>query len=132
MLFPVKKVHTVRGFTLIEILISVFILGAIAVVYVTATNTLSLTREVREKDIALRIIDKKLESLRAAGYAGVGSSGSFSDDLLSTIPNSSASTTISSYNANIKQVDVSVGWQEIGLPSRYLSGTTLIVDNGGL
>lgn len=127
-----KKSLTARGFTLIEILVSIFILGAIAIIYLTAINTITLTREIRQKDIALRVIDKEIESLRAGGYAGLGSSGSFSDALLSDLPNSSASTTISSYNANIKQVDVSVGWQEVGLPSRYLSATTLIVDNGGL
>lgn len=126
------KAHSTRGFTLIEILVSVFILGAIAVIFATATNTLSLTREMRQKDIALRVIDKQMESLRAAGYAGVGAGGAFSDSLLSALPNSSASTTVSDYNANMKQVDVSVGWQEVGLPERYLVATTLLVDTGGL
>ena len=132
MLFTVNKHLAIRGFSLVEVLISVFILGIAAVIYVTSTNTITLTRQTRFQDIAVRVASQKLATLRAAGYANLGAGGSFSDQLLSSLPAGSASTTISVYNANMKQVTVGVSWKEVRKTERYLSETTLIVDNGGL
>ena len=92
---------------------------------------MGLTRSARHKDIALRVMNHKMEELRSLGYASLPPGGSFSDSLLNALPEGSGSTTIATYNAETKKVTVSVGWRE-GLDPRYLELTTLITETGGL
>ncbi len=121
-----------RGFTLIEVLVSVFVFGSVVILLVGVFNLTLLTRLARQEDIALKIADHKLEELRNDGYAGLPASGSFSDSLLSSLPNSTASTSISDFNAKVKQVIVQVGWQAPSGSTRVMSLTTLITQSGGL
>ena len=90
-----------------------------------------LARDVQHKDIALRVINQKMAGLRAAGYAGLPASGSFSDPQLNALQSASASTSIADYNADTKLVIAGVSW--VGASTtHYLSETTLITKSGGL
>ncbi len=124
--------HTHRGFTLIEVLVSILILGAMLVFYTSSFSATKLTRDAQRKDVALRVIEQKLEELRALTYAGLPASGTFSDPLLTSLPNGIASTTISTYNAAIKKATVGVSWIEGSSTLRYIESTTLITQVGGL
>ena len=121
-----------RAFTLIEVLVTIFIVGVTAVLFAAAVKTLSFTRDVRYEDTALRIASKKLEELRADGYAGLPASSSFSDALLSSLPSASASTTMATYNAKTKKALVQVGWQPPGQSVRVITLVTLVTQTGGL
>jgi len=127
-----KRERFGRGFTLIEVLISIFVLGALVALFTTALMTANITRAARHEDIALKIASYKLEELRALGYANLPASGSFSNSLLSSLASSSASTSISDFNAKTKKAVVSVGWQEGSLGTHIISLTTLITQTGGL
>ena len=126
-----KYEATQEGFTLLEVVITIFILVAMLVFFTASFSTTQLSRIQQHKDIALRVMEQKMETLRAAGYSGVGSSGTFSDALLNSLNSASASTTISDYNGSVKQVMVGVSWVDAST-TFYLSETTLIVNSGGL
>lgn len=110
-----------------------FLLGLMLVFFESSFSSTTLTRNLQRQDIAIRILNQKLEDLRALTYTGLPASGAFSDPSLTSIPNGLASTTLTDYNADTKQVLVGVSWQESSsTPVRYLSVTTLITKNGGL
>lgn len=118
------------GFTLIEVLVAIFLVGTATVLFGAALNTLAFTRSVRYDDTALRIAQQKLETLRAGGYSSLPASGSFSDPLLANLPDGYASTTVSDFNAKTKEVIVEVGWQQAGKATRSISLSTLITQSG--
>jgi type II secretory pathway pseudopilin PulG len=120
------------GFTLIEVVITIFFVILMLVFFQVAAGSLRLAIIQQHKEIAMRVVTKKISTVRASGYANATTSSAFSDPLLASLQNASASTTISSYNANIRQIIVGVTWTELGSTTRYLSASTLLVDSGGL
>lgn len=117
------------GFTLIEIVVSVFLIGAATMLFAASLNTLSFTHAVRYDDIALRIANNKLETLRAGGYDALPASGAFTDPILPSLPQGTASTTITTFNAKTKEVVVQVGWKQ-DAATRVLTIATLITQGG--
>jgi len=124
---------TARGFSFIEIIVSIFIMSIILLLLQPVIRSGVLVRAAKDQGIALAIARNELEILRASGYATLPSSGSFSDDLLGTLPQATTTLAISVYNAKTKQVAVSVLWQEPGsTASSTVSLTTLVTQTGGL
>lgn len=121
-----------RGFTIVEVAVTILLIGVAASLFAVAHNTLSVTRNLSYDDVALRIASTELESLRASGYGALPASGSFASPLLSELPNGSASTSITVLNAKTKQVIVQVGWLQAGQVPRTLELATLITETGGL
>ncbi len=124
--------YTTKGFTLIEILVTIAILGALIALYAATLRTSTLTQETAHEDIALHVANQKLDDLRASGYASLPSSGPFGDTQLGSLPSGAASTTITTFNAKTKQVIVTVSWLEAGRGTHSVSLTTLITQVGGL
>lgn len=123
----------IRGFSLIEAVIAIAIIGIMTVAVGTLLQRLPINgREVRDQDIAIHIARNKIENLRAAGYAALPASGTFTDILLSSLASSSASVAISSFNAKTKQANVTVSWRGVGTTTRTVLLTTLITENSGL
>lgn len=89
-------------------------------------------REVRDQDVALKIARSEVESLRAAGYATLPASGPFTDTLLASLASSTATATITAFNAKTKKVNITVSWRGAGLVTRSVSLTTLITENSAL
>ena len=81
-----------RGFTLVEVIVSIFIIGVMLLLLQAVIRSGVLVRTSKNQNIALAIARNEIENLRASGYAALPSSGSFSDALLSTLP--SATTTL--------------------------------------
>ena len=131
------KVQGVRkkgtGFSLIEVTVA---LGIIGVMLVAVGALLSRrpvdSREVRNQDLALTLVRSELETLRAGGYDALPTSGPFTHMLLPSLAGSSASVAVADFDAETKQVDVSVSWQGAGSVTRSVSLTTLVAQNGGL
>jgi prepilin-type N-terminal cleavage/methylation domain-containing protein len=121
-----------RGFTLIEIIIAVFVLGVAALVFLSAFNTLVLTRSVKHQDVAARIASQEIEDLRAVGYSSLPTSGTFTNSLSSELPSPQLALVVSDYNASIKKTVVTVSWQEVGQGTRSVVLSTLITNTGGL
>lgn len=116
-----------KGFTVIEVVVSLFMLGVVVLVYAAANNTLILNRIAKHQQLAYRIAENELESLRATPYASLPSSGSFVDSSLSNLPNGSGNITVSAYDSKTKQVAVTVAWTEqVSSTSKAVTLTTLI------
>lgn len=126
--------NSVRGFSLIEVIISIFIMGVMLLLMQAVILSGVLVRTSKNQGVALAIARNELESLRTGGYATLPANGSFSDILLSTLPRAATTTlTTSAYNAKTKQVSVSVVWLEPGsTASSTVSLSTLITQTGGL
>ena len=122
-----------RGFTLIEVLVSLFIISVMLLLFQAVLRSASLVTSTRNRDAALSIARNEIEELRATGYDALPSSGPFTDDLLSTLPSGSAAVTISDLNSGTKQVITIVSWQERNrTESSSVSLSTLITKIGGL
>jgi len=122
-----------RGFTLLEVLIALFIVGASIGLYAAVLGVFSVTRTSEHKAVALRIAEHELAQLRAAGYSSLPSSTTFTDTQFSLLPAGATSTlAVTVVNASTKQVVVSVSWSEPGKSTSTVSVGTLLTQNGGL
>ncbi len=122
-----------RGFSLVEVIVSLFILGILLLLFQAVIRSASLVKAAGDQEIATAIARNELEGLRAAGYAALPASGSFADNLLSTLPDATTTLSVSSYTPQTKLVTVAVLWQD---PASSASSTvtlsTLITKVGGL
>lgn len=124
--------QTKSGFSLIEVVITIAIVGLMILVYQGIVSNVILTRTAQNKDIALKIASYKIEELRATGYGSLPASGSFSDSLLNSIPSGTATIAVTTYSQKVKQVAVTVSWTEPNSSQISVVLTTLIADSGGL
>jgi Tfp pilus assembly protein PilV len=122
-----NKSKTNLGFTVIEVLISLFIVGMMLVVFATSLNTITLAKTARYQDLALRIANSKMEELRSLPYNQLPTSGTFTHALLSNLPSGQATQTIEEYNDNTQTVTVSVTWiDSSSQATKQVTLTTLI------
>jgi len=119
------------GFSLIEVVISIFIVGTIVFMSNAILLGAPLIQSAKNQDIALKIAVNEIEGLRALGYSSVPVSGPFSDTLLVSLPSGSANITVSDFNADTKKIEATVSWTERGVPES-VSLSTLITKIGGL
>jgi prepilin-type N-terminal cleavage/methylation domain-containing protein len=120
-----------QGFTVIEVVVSLFIFGMMLLVYVASANTVTLNRSSKNKQVAYRVAASAIEELRATPYAALPTSHAITDPLLSTIPSGAGTVNISTYNAKTKQVVSTVTWRDPGSSqTRSFSLTTLITEGG--
>jgi Tfp pilus assembly protein PilV len=101
-----------NGFSIIEVLITVFLMIITLWIYQITSQSVAVNRGNRFKEIALRIADKKLENIRTTAYGSMPASGSFSDSMMSSLPNGSGTLTVSDLNAKTKDVKVTVSWTD--------------------
>ncbi|MEK7581529.1 MAG: prepilin-type N-terminal cleavage/methylation domain-containing protein [Patescibacteria group bacterium] len=119
------------GFSLIEVLLSVFILIILTAILLTASGTLTLTRQSNLQSTASKIASKKVEDLRNTAFASLPASGPFADPNLSKLPQGAATLTVSNYQSStqIKQVSINVTWV-VNSTTRQVHMDTLIYENG--
>ncbi len=127
-------VRWVSAFSLIEVIVAIFIMGVMLLMLQSVVRSGVLVRASKSDGIALAIARNELESLRDGGYANLPASGSFYDSLLSSLPPAATTTlAVSSFNAKTAQVIVSVIWRDTGTTaSSTVSLSTLITQVGGL
>ncbi len=123
--------HT-RGFSFIEAIISIALLGAILIASSAIVHGVPLMQDSRDQQIALTIAQSELDALRALGYAALPESGSFTDPTLSALASSTAAMTIATFNEKTKRVDVMVSWLARDTTRHTTTLTTLVTQVGGL
>ncbi len=121
-----------RGFSLIEAIVSIALLGVLLLASAALMHSIPLTADARDQDIALKIASTKIDALRALGYVALPASGTFTDPTLNLLASSAATMAIATFNAKTKQVDVTVSWLARDQTPRSLVLTTLITHIGGL
>jgi hypothetical protein len=117
--------------SLIEVIVSMFMITVLLVLYTSALNTVALTRKQTYADMAYHAANKQMESLRDMPNSALPPSGNISDPLLSQLPSGSGSYTVSNYPGfgGMKEIVVTINWndgQSKFVVLRTLSG------NGGL
>ena len=123
--------RTRNGFSLIEIVLSLFVILAIITILLTTTATLRTSRNSNLQSLATEIESRQMETLRNTSYDSLPASGttSFTDSNLAKLPSSTATQTIADYGTDIKQVTLSVSWQESGI-NKNVKMDTLIYKYG--
>lgn len=132
---PIKK----NGFSLIEVIIAVFITGSIVLVVANIPQTIKLITGSQSELKVKESVAKIIEDLRFSGYDNIanGTTG-ISDVKLNSLTNVSGNVIVSECSADTnlcpngevaKKVIVTVTWNENQEPKRF-SITTLIAKGG--
>ncbi len=121
-----------KGFSIIEVVVSLFMLGVILLVYAAANNTLVLNRIAKHQQLAYRIAANEMESLRSGGYTNLPATGSFNDPLLANLPTGTGSIEVGVYDSRTKQVTVRVRWTEPGTTVVKSASVVTLVTSGGV
>lgn len=131
LLMPAQTANSKLGFTLIEVLLSLFFLIAMFTILLSASGTLLHTRTSNLQTAATKIATKQIENLRNTDFASLPGSGTFADSDLSQLPQGTATRTITNYqsSADIKDVLITISYTENGAP-RDVKVETLIYKNG--
>lgn len=119
-----------RGFTLIEIIMTLGILAAALASYSATVYGVTVSNDTRSQETALRAATDELESLRGDGYAALTPGVTFFSGSVSTLlPNGRGTVTVSDFDPGTKRVNVTVTWSG---PSsvRNVSLDTLISETG--
>lgn len=127
-----NNVKKQKGFSLLEIVISIAIIAGLFMLYTVVIGNAFLSKTTKQKDIALKIATHTIEGLRNGGYDALPASGSFSDDNLSRLPSGSGNITVSDYNDMTREVVVTVSWVDSSGNNQSMSLSTLILQAGGL
>jgi len=119
------------GVSLIEVIISMFMLSVLLVFYISALNTVALTRKLRYENLAYHAANKQMEVLRDTAYASLPASGTISDPMLAQIPSGAGSFTVSNYPGygGMKELVVTVTWN-VGVAKSVVLRT--LAGSGGI
>ena len=121
-----------RGFSLIEVLLTIGIIGTILVVFQAVLTSQALVRTTVFEDVALKIAQSELGVLRHGGYAALPASGPVNNADLSLLPSGAETGTVGAFNDGTKRVTVAVAWTDPRAGARSVSLTTLVTTFGGL
>ncbi len=102
------------GFSLVEILLSIFIIIALISVLLTTSASYYQTHRSNLQQLAMSIASKQMETLRNTAFASLPPSGNFTDSDLSKLPQGTATQTLTNYQSStkIKLVTIKVSWTE--------------------
>lgn len=120
-----------QGFTLIEILVSLALIGLVMLVASILISTNELSRNARSTALAQEIVESALERARAEGASSLSNSA-LVDERFSKLPGGSGTIRTSPYDAGLDEVTVEVSWQNSEENSKSISLTTLIAHENGL
>ncbi len=106
--------HSTSGMSLIEVVISMFVLVTLLAFYTSALSTVAGSRKQRYEDLAYHVANKEMEDLRALPYANLPPAGVISDSMLAQIPSGAGAFTVTDYPgfSGIKEIVVTVTWTD--------------------
>ena len=120
------------GFTIVELLVAIAVAGIVVISLSQVTTTyLHLSQRSRYLNLANSYVEAKAETLRNQGYNSISiGTSSLTSELPTQLPGSrAASMTVSSPTAGIKQVDITVSYNDQGQSNSY-SYTTYVGELG--
>ncbi len=127
-----------KGFSLMEVIVAVFVVGLIVLVVNNIPGAVKLITSSQTESKVREVAAKKIEDVRLTGYDNLANgTTAINDPRLLKLPNVSAFTVTSDCPANIcpggelaKEVKVTISWTENNGPKTYQLVT--IVGKGGL
>lgn len=126
------------GFSLLEILLAVVIIGFIVLTIANIPSSLQLIGKSHYSSLARDIVSQEVEAVRSQGYDSLANgSTTFTDNRLFSLPSGLGTVTVSDCSASIcttgeqtKQVKVTVSWVENQVGTKNVSVTTLVSEGG--
>lgn len=120
-----------KGFSLIEIVVSLALIAAAFVGYFASLQTVNLTRQAKHNSLAATLVSKKLEELRLTDFDALPASGIINDPLLTSLPSATSSFSVTNYatSSEVKKAVVTIGWLEAS-GQKKAELTTLLIKNG--
>jgi prepilin-type N-terminal cleavage/methylation domain-containing protein len=119
-----------KGVTLIEIVVSLMLVGGLVVLFATTINISLMTKRLRNENLAYHIASAQIESMRAMFLDSLPPSGSFSDPNLGQLPSGAANFTVTNHGTytGVKEIIVTVNWNDG--KARSISVRTLAGEGG--
>ncbi|MDQ3018888.1 MAG: hypothetical protein M3Q64_03395 [bacterium] len=99
------------GFSIVEVVVMLFIIGVMLLLFQTTSNTVILNRYGRYKEIALRAADQKVQTMRTTVFASIPATGSFTDSQIESLPNGAGTITVTDEDETLKHVVVTITWR---------------------
>lgn len=106
-----RKQQNQLGFSIIEVVITLFMIGITLVLFQVTSNSVVINKYNRFKEVALRVAENELQSLRTTPYGSLPSSGSFTNSQLSSIPNGAGQINITELSDGFAEATVTVTWE---------------------
>ncbi len=106
-----KNTQKENGFGILEVVITLFIIGVTLLLFAVVSNSVVLNKYNRYKEIALRIAEHELQELRTTPYANLPASGGVTNTQLSTIPQGAGTIAISEVSTGLSQATVTITWR---------------------
>ncbi len=125
--------HNQDGISLIEVIISMFMVVVLFVLYMAALNMVATLKKVANEDIAYHIANKQMEALREIPFATLqGTTGTISDPQLSKLPSASGTYAASKYApmSGMVEIVVTVNWTDAAGGKQVVLQT--LAGNGGI
>lgn len=127
-----------KGFSLIESLLVIVVIGIMVYLLVSIPNALGLITKARHQSLAREIAAKQIEDKRAINYSNlVNDTTPLSDSRLNLLSQGTGevkvedcSPTICTSGESIKQVTVTVSWQDNNKPQNVTLKT--MIGEGGI
>lgn len=132
------SIKTAAGFSLVEVIIAIFLIGAIVLVIANIPQAIRLITSSQSESKVREVAAKKLEDTRLTGYDNLATGiSNFSDPRLNSLAAVSAVTavdvcplTICPGGESVKQVTISIDWSENGADKNFQVVT--LIGKGGL
>ncbi|HMQ02112.1 MAG TPA: prepilin-type N-terminal cleavage/methylation domain-containing protein [Candidatus Doudnabacteria bacterium] len=117
-----------NGFSIIEVMVSLLIIGTTLLLYTVISNSITLNKYNRYKEVALRSAETQLQVLRTTSYNSLPASGTFTNSQIQSLPEGAGAMVIEEVSAGLSEATVTISWrspaseamQEISL-STFLS-----------
>ena len=124
-----KRKRRSAGFTLIEIMLAVFVLALTGLVFAATVPTSQISRiKAAHTTYAINLAKQTIEEKQSAGYAGLVS-GTDEVTIPADLPGGSQRTTITQYSTNVKKVEATIVWSGYRQVGGTITLTTLISDH---
>lgn len=111
--------HKEEGFTLVELLVGIILIGIVAGLTSSMFSTIHRTqRQTNYTEVATRAAQREMESLRNNNYNSLdaGQTINFTNQLPPVLKNASGIVTVSEPNSELKRVDISVKYSDGSTP----------------
>lgn len=120
-----------RGFTLIELVITIGLMVVALFSYFVVLQTVASTRFLKHQTLSYQVALKKVEELKSLPFSSLPSTGPFTDSALSVLSQPQANLTISNYggSAQLKEITVTISWQEMN-KTKTVELKTLLTEGG--
>jgi Tfp pilus assembly protein PilV len=120
------------GFGLMEVVVTLFLISITLLMFQVTSQAIVLNKYGRYKEIALRIADQEIQTLRTTAFADLPPTGSFSDPQMASIPNGQGQLLVDDLNNLLKDVTVTVTWTNPSSEGIQQVELRTYITNGGI